>query len=275
MRASKLDGIIMAASANPALENQGHGAGGNVAAEHVGGAEHVESHGDDHGLLHHHFDDLDQQREVNTVGMWSFLVTEVMMFGGLFFVYTLYRWTYGNAYAAGSHHMNWKLGAINTAVLLISSLTMAMAVHSAAIREKKKLIGYLCVTFLLGLTFLVIKYFEWSADYYEGLVPFFNWHYYVTHPNEIAELAAKGVSPDNVRLYFVVYFCMTGLHAIHMIVGLIMLGIFINMARKGAFTNGNDQPIEIGGLYWHLVDIIWVFLFPLLYLIGGIHAAGG
>ena len=260
---------------------------GNVAAEHIGGEEHITSrevaepvmdgHGghNHHGLLHHHFDDLDQQREVNTIGMWSFLVTEVMMFGGLFFVYTLYRWSFGPAYAAGSHHMNWQLGAANTAVLLVSSLTMAMAVHSAAVREKKKLIAYLLVTFVLGTTFLVVKYFEWAHDYHIGLVPFFNWHYYLTNPGEVAQLTQSGVNPENVRLFFVVYFCMTGLHAIHMIIGLIMLGIFINMARKNAFTEGNDQPIEIGGLYWHLVDIIWVFLFPLLYLIGGIKPMGG
>jgi cytochrome c oxidase subunit 3 len=264
----------MAASA---IENPGHGVAGNVAAEHVGGAHDIESHHEGHGYLHHHFDDMDQQREAHTIGMWAFLVTEVMMFGGLFFAYTLYRWSYGDAYAAGSHHMNWKLGALNTAVLLVSSLTMAMAVHSAALRDRKKLLGYLFVTFLLGLTFLVVKYFEWSADYYEGLVPFFNWNYYANpeHASQITDLAAKGVSPENVRLFFVVYFCMTGLHAIHMIVGLIMLTTFMLMGRKGAFTNGNDQPIELGGLYWHLVDIIWVFLYPLLYLIGGIHAIKG
>lgn len=267
----------MAAQSTLSAENQGHGVSGLAAAEYVGGAHDVERHHDDHGLLHHHFDDLDQQREANTVGMWAFLVTEIMMFGGLFFTYTLYRWTFNQAYVIGSHHMNWKLGALNTAVLLVSSLTMAMAVHSAALREKKKLLVFLFVTFLLGVTFLVVKYFEWSADYYEGLVPFFNWHYYSNpeHAKEVMDLRNLGISPENVRLFFVVYFCMTGLHAIHMIVGLIMLITFMIMGKNGCFTNGNDQPIEIGGLYWHLVDIIWVFLFPLLYLIGGIHAMGG
>lgn len=251
----------MAATANPTIDNTAH--------DHAG--DHGADHGhDDHGLLHHHFDDLDQQREANTIGMWSFLVTEVMMFGGLFFVYTLYRWTYGGAYIYGSHHMNWKLGAANTAVLLVSSLTMAMAVHSAALKDKKKLLGFLFITFLLGITFLVVKYFEWSHDYHLGLVPFFNWHFF-NNPQHVAQAAEMSAAPQNVRLFFIVYFCMTGLHAIHMIAGLIMLITFMLMARKGSFTNGNDQPIEIGGLYWHLVDIIWVFLFPLLYLIGGVQ----
>jgi cytochrome c oxidase subunit 3 len=271
----------MASSANPTFENPGHGVSGNVAAEHVGGEGHITSHegerevSDSHGghaLLHHHFNDLDQQRETNTVGMWAFLVTEIMMFGGLFFAYTLYRWSFGPAYAIGSHHMNWKLGAFNTAVLLVSSLTMAMAVHSAALRDKKKLLTFLAITFVLGALFLVVKYFEWSHDYHIGLVPSLNWSFYDQNPDQLEALRQAGVTANNVQLFFVIYFCMTGLHAIHMIVGLIMLAIFMNMARKDAFTEGNDQPIEIGGLYWHLIDIIWVFLFPLLYLIGGIHA---
>lgn len=251
-------------------------------AEHVDGKEHIESHeGGDHAhgepFLHHHFDDMDQQREATTLGMWAFLATEIMMFGGLFFVYTLYRWSYPEAYAIGSHHMNWQLGAINTGVLLVSSLTMAMAVHSAALRDKKKLCMYLIVTFILGLTFLVVKYFEWSHDFHIGLVPALNWNYYDQAKNfgELADLRALGVSPDNIKMFFVIYFCMTGLHAIHMIIGLIMLGVFLNMSRKDAFTTGNDQPIELGGLYWHLIDIIWVFLYPLLYLIGGIKMMGG
>jgi cytochrome c oxidase subunit 3 len=250
-------------------------------AEHVGGAESIESHeGGAHAHadpnLHHHFDDMDQQREAHLLGMWAFLATEAMMFGGLFLAYTLYRWSYGNAYAVGSHHLDWKLGSINTGVLLVSSLTMAMAVHSAALRERKKMIVFLCVTFVLGLTFLIIKYFEWSHDYHLGLVPSLAWNFYDRPENfgQLANLAAQGVSPDNIKMFFVVYFCMTGLHAIHMIIGLTMLAVFIYKGSKGDFTNGNDQPIELGGLYWHLIDIVWVFLFPLLYLVGGIHPAG-
>lgn len=209
--------------------------------------------------------------------MWAFLATEIMMFGGLFFVYTLYRWSYGGAYVIGSQHMNWQMGAANTGVLLVSSLTMAMAVHSAAIRERQKMLMFLSVTFVLGVVFLVVKYFEWSHDFDIGLVPALAWNYYDRPENfgELAKLAAQGVSPEHIKMFFVVYFCMTGLHAIHMIIGLGMLGVFIWKGRTGAFTNGNDQPIELGGLYWHLIDIIWIFLFPLLYLIGGIHPITG
>lgn len=232
-------------------------------------------HGDPN--LHHHFDDMDQQRESHVLGMWAFLATEIMMFGGLFFAYTLYRWSFGEAFHIGSMHMNWQLGAGNTGVLLVSSLTMAMAVHAAALRDRKKLMMFLAITFVLGVVFLVVKYFEWSHDYHIGLVPALSWNYY-DRPENLAELqalVAKGVSPDQIKMFFVIYFCMTGLHAIHMIVGLIMLAVFMWMGRKDAFTNGNDQPIELGGLYWHLIDIIWVFLFPLLYLIGGITAIAG
>jgi len=250
-------------------------------AEHIGGEQHIESHeGGDHAhhdpYLHHHFDDMDQQREATTLGMWAFLATEIMMFGGLFLAYTLYRWSFGNAYVIGSQHMNWQMGAFNTGVLLVSSLTMAMAVHAAALRDKKKLNIFLVVTFILGAAFLVVKYFEWSHDYHIGLVPGLAWNYYDRPDNvkELLDLREAGVSPENIKLFFVIYFCMTGLHAIHMIIGLIMLATFLLMNRKNAFTTGNDQPIEIGGLYWHLIDIIWVFLFPLLYLIGGIKAMG-
>lgn len=227
--------------------------------------------------LHHHFDDMGQQREAHTLAMWTFLATEIMMFGGLFFAYTLYRWSYGEAFAIGSHHMNWQLGSINTGVLLVSSLTMALAVHAAAIRDRKKLLTFLAITFVLGVAFLVIKGFEWMHDYDLGLFPGVAWNYYDRPENfeELTRLATLGITPENIKMFFVVYFCMSGLHAIHMLIGLGMLGIFMYRGNKGHFTNGNDQPIELGGLYWHLIDIIWVFLFPLLYLVGGLHPIAG
>jgi cytochrome c oxidase subunit 3 len=257
----------MAAKANSlTLENS---------AVHGHDDSHEHGHGDPN--LHHHFDDMDQQRESHVLGMWAFLATEIMMFGGLFFAYTLYRWSFSEAFHLGSMHMNWQMGAINTGVLLVSSLTMAMAVHAAALRERKKLLMFLAVTFILGTAFLVIKYFEWKHDFDIGLVPGIAWHYFDNPANfeELRGLAAQGVSPEQIKMFFIIYFCMAGLHAIHMIIGLIMLGVFMLMGRKGAFTNGNDQPIELGGLYWHLIDIIWVFLFPLLYLVGGITPIGG
>ena len=238
----------------------------------------VDTHAADghHGLVQHQFDDLRQQRECMSLGMWSFLATEAMMFGGLFLAYTVYRWAYPFAYEVGSHHLDITLGTINTFVLLFSSLTMALAVRAATTRQRGTMLICLVLTFLLGAAFLGIKAVEWGQDYHEGLIPAVNWSFYSEPGNQQAakdmhELAEHGVNPNNVQLFFVMYFCMAGLHAIHMIVGLGLVGTLWWLGRKGQFTNGNDQPVELVGLYWHLIDIIWVFLFPLLYLIAGFH----
>jgi cytochrome c oxidase subunit 3 len=269
-------------------------------------AAHVtDEHGHDGHVagLHHHFDDMEQQRECTGLGMWSFLGTEVMMFGGLFFSYCLYRWRFHDAYYIGSRHLNINLGTINTFVLLFSSLTMAMAVHSAQERKRKPLVMWLIATMILGAAFLGIKAVEWSADYHEGLIPSVHWdpslwphhaesassgHSPTLASAGMAEQAKSGgaaasgqsveeleaVGINRVMMYFILYFCMTGLHAIHMVVGLVVVGALTWMASRGQFTNGNDQPVELVGLYWHFVDIGWVFLFPLLYLIGGFHPGG-
>jgi cytochrome c oxidase subunit 3 len=150
---------------------------------------------------------------------------------------------------------------------------MAMAVHFAAEGNSRGVAGWLAGTWVLGLAFLGIKYIEWSTDYYEGLIPGIAWHFFDGHGAQ--EIAQKGVDASNVMLYFVIYFSMTGLHALHMVVGLILVGYFIWLARRGLFLHGNDQPVEILGLYWHFVDIVWIFLFPLLYLIPGFHPFGG
>lgn len=224
-----------------------------------------------HGILHHHFDDMEQQRECTSLAMWLFLATEVMMFGGLFFTYALYRWMYPGAFDAGCKHLMILWGTGNTFVLLFSSWTMAMAVHSAGTGNRKKLILFLSITWLLGAAFLGIKAVEWGTDWKEGLIPGLNWTFYQHHGHEREALEAAGVGVHQVLMYFVIYFSMTGLHAIHMVVGLGIVGWFIILAAKNHFAQGNDQPVEIAGLYWHLVDIIWVFLFPLLYLIAGFH----
>lgn len=234
---------------------------------HAGDADHPH-------YLHHHFNDIEQQRETTTLTMWTFLATEIMMFGGLFVAYAIYRHLYFDAFHAGGNHLNWKMGAINTGVLLVSSLTMAIAVHSAQMRDRKKLVLFMAITMVLGTAFLVIKYFEWSHDYHIGLVPSLSWFYYQVNPDEVSRLGAN-IEPNHVMMFFVIYFCMTGLHAIHMIIALGILGVMLWMAWRGQFTDGNDQPIEIVGLYWHLIDIIWIFLFPLLYLTGGIKFSGG
>lgn len=231
---------------------------------------------DDHGHhgpegVQHQFNDMAQQRESFTLGMWLFLATEVMMFGGLFFAYSFYRWQFDAAFHEGSRHLNISLGTINTFVLLFSSWTMALAVHAAATKSRGRLVAFLVITWILGAAFLGIKAVEWTTDWHEGLIPGLNWTFYQNPEHHLP----PGVTEWQVMMYFVVYFCMTGLHAIHMIVGLGVVGYFIALAGKGMFTSHhNDQPVEIMGLYWHLVDIVWVFLFPLLYLIAGFHPFG-
>lgn len=232
---------------------------------------HAGGHG--HSLVQHQFNTLEQQRESNSLGMWAFLITEGMMFGGLFLCYTLFRWWHPGAFEEGSKHLDIRMGTVNTFVLLFSSLSMAMAVHAAGERNKGKMLAMLALTWVLGLTFLVVKGFEWNKDFVEGLVPALNWSFYLEPKNaeHLMRLAQHGLTPDHVQMYYVIYFCMAGLHAVHMIVGLILVGAIFLMGRKGVFTNGNDQPVEIIGLYWHFIDIVWVFLFPLLYLIAGFH----
>src|SRR5438270_365777 len=175
-----------------------------------------------HGILHHHFDDLEQQRECTSLGMWLFLSTEIMMFGGLFFAYSLYRWAFPGGFLAGSEHLLLPWGTANTFVLLFSSLTMAMAVHAAVEGKQQWVAIWLGATWILGAAFLGIKAIEWGTDYREGLIPAVNWTYYTNpeHADKLADLATKGTNVGQVAMYFVLYFCMTGLHALHMIIGL-------------------------------------------------------
>jgi cytochrome c oxidase subunit 3 len=223
-------------------------------AEH---ATHVEG-------LAHHFVSMEQQKEAGMVGMWLFLLTEVMFFGGLFLAYTIYRTIYPQGFLYGSHLLNVPLGGTNTVVLIVSSLTMAMAVYYSQKGERIKLIGFLTVTLLLGLAFLVIKYFEYSSKINDHLFPAVGFYAPVTE-------GAHGVPLElqqPVRVFLWIYFLMTGLHAVHMIVGAGILITLILMAWKGKFTKNYNSPVEISGLYWHFVDIVWIFLFPLLYLTG-------
>ncbi len=205
--------------------------------------------------LAHHFDTLEQQRESSTLGMWLFLAQEVMFFGGLFMAYLLYRWRDPAAFAAGSHELDITLGVINTVILIGSSLTMAMAVRSVQIDRRQAAIGYMTATGVLGLAFLVIKYFEYSAKWHHHLIPGADFHF-------------LGEVGDRAEMFFVLYFAMTGMHALHMIIG---FGILIWLLRgtvAGRYSSTYYNPVENFGLYWHFVDIIWIFLFPLLYLIG-------
>ncbi len=217
--------------------------------------------------LAHQFDDLEQQHEASSLGMWIFLATEVMFFGGLFAGYTIFRSLYPIEFEVGSHLLNVKLGASNTAVLICSSLTMALAVRAAQRGERKALVAFLLSTLVLGLAFIGIKLvFEWRHDYVERLVPGIAF----APAGELLEQWQRlHASPAHVELFMVFYFAMTGVHALHMVVGVGILAVLIAMARGGRFSPERFNPVEMSGLYWHFVDIVWIFLFPLLYLIGG------
>ncbi len=200
------------------------------------------------------FDDPEQQRSASTLGMWVFLATEVLFFGGMFAGYLVYRVLYGEAFAEASHQMNLVLGTVNTAVLLSSSLTMALAVNAAGRGIRGRTVLFLLLTMALGLTFLGIKGVEYAQKYQEHLVPGLNF-------------AFEGSNANHVQMFFVLYFLLTGFHALHLTIGVGVLTVMTAKAYRGRFSPAYYSPVEIAGLYWHFVDIIWIFLYPLLYLI--------
>ncbi len=213
-----------------------------------------------HGHVEHHFEDASQQKDAATVGMWVFLVTEVMFFGGLFLAYFAYRQAYPVAFASASNNTNLLIGAANTTVLICSSLTMALAVHFAAIGKKNLIVLFLILTLLLGGTFLSVKAYEYHDKWVKHEVPGYNF-------DCRTDTGAPCADAAHTPLFFSLYFGMTGLHAMHMIVGVGILLFLITQARKGRYTPAWHTPVELFGLYWHFVDIVWIFLFPLLYLI--------
>ena len=207
-----------------------------------------------HTSLAHHFEDMDQQREASSLGMWAFLVTEVMFFGGVFAGYAICHSMYPTAFGEASKTLSVVLGATNTAVLICSSLTMAFAVRCAQLNQRKQLIGFLILTIVLGTAFLGIKAVEYSHKILEHHVPG-------------ASFVFEGPQSGGAEIFFSFYFAMTGLHALHMIIGIGLMIWLIIKARRGRFSSEYHAPVEMAGLYWHFVDIVWVFLFPLLYLI--------
>ena len=208
-----------------------------------------------HPALAHHFENLDEQKEASSLGMWVFIAQEVMFFGGLFLAYTVYRNLYPAAFAEASHHLDWKLGGINTAVLILSSLTMALAVRSAALGHRKQIVLFLIATVVLGSIFLGIKVVEYGHKFEDHLVP--GPHF---------EFAGPNARP--AQIFYSLYFAMTGLHALHMIIGIPILLVLAWLAHRGRYGPAYHTPVEMTGLYWHFVDIVWIFLFPLLYLVG-------
>ena len=229
---------------------------------------------DVHPSLQHHFDTLEQQKEASTLGMWLFLVTEIMFFGGLFTTYVVYRSKYSTAFVAASHTLDWKLGAFNTAVLILSSLTMALAIWAAQVNRRKQVVAFLIATMILGLTFLGVKAVEYADKFEHHHVPGASFEWHEGGHAEGGPAAAAPAQADfakHVQLFFSLYFIMTGLHAVHMICGIGVLAFLLAPSWKGRYNSAYHNPLECTGLYWHFVDIVWIFLFPLLYLLGA-HA---
>jgi cytochrome c oxidase subunit 3 len=200
------------------------------------------------------FDDALQQREAATMGMWLFIATEILFFGGMFLGYTAYRFDYPGAFAEASKHTLIAFGGVNTAVLLISSMIMAFAVRAAGQNDRRLLAGLLFFTAALGALFLAIKGIEYSREIHEGLFPG-------------AGFRIEAADPRHAEMFFYIYWLMTGVHALHVLIGVCLISLF---AARAWFFNafaGRDTPVELLGLYWHFVDIVWVFLFPLIYLV--------
>jgi len=203
----------------------------------------------------HQFDDPVQQHEASWLGMWVFLATEVMFFGGMFLGYMFYRSAYPQGFASASNRLDIWLGTINTAVLICSSFTMALAVRAGQIGQNRLVMIFLCLTIVLGTLFLGIKFTEYYQKFEERLVPGNDFRF-------------EGALVSSAEIFFSFYFAMTGMHAVHMIIGVSLLTALIVKTSRGRFSATYNTPIELVGLYWHFVDIVWIFLFPLLYLVG-------
>lgn len=204
--------------------------------------------------VEHQFDTAEQQREAATMGMWLFIATEILFFGGMFLGYTVYRSYYPQAFAEASRHTLIAFGGTNTAVLLISSSVMAFAVRAAKNNQRRLLGSLLLITASLGALFLIIKGFEYAREIHEGLFPGRGFH-------------LETADPRHAEMFFYIYWLMTAVHALHVTIGVILIGFFAFRAwLRNAFHN-HDTPVELLGLYWHFVDIVWVFLFPLIYMI--------
>lgn len=198
------------------------------------------------------FENFEQQEEASRLGMWTFLATEVMFFGGMFVSYIVYRHEYPEAFAVASKHTDLFYGTLNTAILLTSSLWMALAVNAASTNRRKALVGFLLLTILFALGFLGVKGLEYAEDLREHLLP---------GPHFSVPEAPK------TDIFFFLYWAMTGLHGLHVLIGICVLSVIAFLAHRGKFSSEYYNPVEVSGLYWHFVDIVWIFLYPLLYLV--------
>ncbi len=236
----------MASTPETAVETKGHG----------------EGHHDHPAFLAHHFDTPEQQFDSAKLGMWVFIVTEILMFGGLFVAYALFRAQEPHIFHLAHERLNKLMGAANTIVLLFSSLTAALAVRESQLGNRKRTTMYLVITVLCALVFLVVKYFEYTAKFEHGLLP---GHYFSAHLHHVA---GEHDLPFRANMFFALYFMMTGLHGVHVVIGMSLLVWVIKVNLSGKITPEYFTPVEIGALYWHLVDLVWIYLFPLLYLVG-------
>jgi len=213
-----------------------------------------------HAPLAHHFENLEQQRRAQLAGMWTFLATEVLVFGAMFTGYAAYRTWYPEAFAEASRHLSLLIGGINTVVLLASSFTMAMSVYAARTGRRTWLVGGLLLTILLGSAFMGIKAVEYYVDYRDSLMPLVAFE-----PQEWVE---RGIDPRPVVLFLTFYYILTGLHALHLVIGIGLLAVILYFAWRDTYSPEYYIPVDLSGLYWHFVDIVWIFLLPLLYLVG-------
>ncbi|MBV6458141.1 MAG: Cytochrome c oxidase subunit 3 [Fimbriimonadaceae bacterium] len=220
---------------------------------HVPAGHHPEIEPDE---VFEQYHDLEQQNESYIVGMWTFLVTEVMFFGALFLAYVLYRWKYQTVFWVAHNELDWKLGGVNTVILLISSYTVARAVRYAQLKDRRNQLLCLGITVACAFGFLIIKYFEYSAKIEHHLIPGPNFQWNV-----------EGIPANIPQIFFLLYFCMTGLHGIHVAAGILVIGTLMYMTWKKYPQVESYIPTEMIGLYWHFVDLVWIFLYPLFYLI--------
>jgi cytochrome c oxidase subunit 3 len=205
-------------------------------------------------FLQHHFAAPEQQADAGKIGMWLFLVTEILLFGGLFVSFGIMQSLHREAFVAAHHHLDRTLGFVNTLVLLCSSYTMVMAVHNAKTGHRKRVVAFLLLTLVFAGVFLGIKYVEYAHKFHEGLLPGRFYHH-------------AGDQAPGQFMFFSFYFMMTGLHGIHILAGMAAIGWVLRRAARGDFSAAYYTPVDLVGLYWHLVDLIWIYLFPLLYLI--------
>lgn len=234
--------------------SQAHEANLTTHGGHAGEQAH------EHSPFHqHHFATMEQQFDASKIGMWLFLATEILLFGGLFVGFGVMQSRHGEAFIAGHHHLDWQMGALNTCFLLISSFTMVMAVWAASNNrngnKQKILVWNLLLTLGFAGGFMVVKYFEYSHKFHDGLLPGKFFHY--TGPDLV----------PNMFMFFSFYFMMTGLHGFHVLGGMAAISYLIIRSLKGDYSSDYFTPVDLIGLYWHLVDLIWIYLFPLLYLI--------